>query len=275
MMNMNYIKFELLWTTLFISLAVPCVALSNYDGYQHPAAIDIVKDNGESFSIYPVNAFENNNEYRAYLEAIKDHNYGLRIQNTTHQRLGFVIAVDGRNIISGKKSHLKHNENMYILGPYETQIYKGWRTSSHDIHRFIFTHMNESYAHAFGDDSAMGVIAVSVFKENIPMLQNRSKEKANQKHAPASGKMSGSPAPIEDLAENEAGTGFGTQAHSHARYIQFNPMQTELAKYFYKYEWRETLCHKHIIDCGTQNNRFWPHHNYKIGFAPYPPGYYE
>jgi len=48
-----------------------------------------------------------------------------------------------------------------------------------------------------------------------------------------------------------------------------------LAKNFYKYEWRETLCQKHIIECGyhrhEKKNRFWPREDYEVGYAPHPP----
>ena len=275
MLNMNFFKFGLLWVTLFTSLTTPCVALSNYDRINHSVAIDIIKDNGESFSIYPVKNRMPKYEYRAYLEAINGQNYGLRVRNYTNQRLGFVIAVDGRNIISGEKSYLKYNENMYILEPFETQTYMGWRTSSNDIHRFYFTEKDDSYAQAFGDDSAMGVIAIAVFEENLPKLRVKKHKESAKQRAPSAGRVFENSAPAEDRAESEAGTGFGEHSSSHARRVQFNPKRTELVKYFYKYEWRETLCHKQIIDCGTIKNRFWPHHNNEIGFAPYPPGYNE
>ena len=272
-MNMNFFKFGLLRMILLAGLTIPCIALSNYDSKFHSVAIDIIKDNGESFSIYPVKFRNPKNEYRAYLEAINGQNYGLRIRNYTNQRLGFVIAVDGRNIISGEKSHINYKENMYILGPYETQTYMGWRTSSSDIHRFYFTDKDDSYAQAFGDDTAIGVIAVAVYEENLPKLSSKKHKESAKQRAPSAGRVFENSAPAEDLAESEAGTGFGEHANSYARRVQFNPKRTELIKYFYKYEWRETLCHKQIIDCGTIKNRFWPHYNYKIGFAPYPPGY--
>ena len=259
--------------TLLTSLTIPCAALSSYDRNYHSVAIDIIKDNGESFSIYPVKSRKSKNEYRAYLEAVNGQNYGLRIRNYTSQRLGFVIAVDGRNIISGEKSYLKYNENMYILGPYETQIYSGWRTSSNDIHRFYFTDKDDSYAQAFGDDSAVGVIAVAVYEENLPKLRAKKHKESAKQRVPSAGRVFENSKPAEDRVESEAGTGFGEHANSHARRVQFSPKRTELVKYFYKYEWRETLCHKQIIDCGTRKNRFWPDHGYEIGFAPYPPGY--
>jgi len=39
----------------------------------------------------------------------------IEVKNRLNRRVGLVIAVDGRNIISGTKSWLRNNERMYIL----------------------------------------------------------------------------------------------------------------------------------------------------------------
>ncbi len=277
--------FKWLGILLALSLTAPCIAANKYDRNYVPinnqnVEIEIIADNGDAFSIYPVTHRHLKNEYRAYVEAINGENYSLQIRNRSNQRLGLVIAVDGRNIISGKRSNLKHNENMYIVGPYETQNYSGWRTSSKDIHRFYFTDMEESYAHAFGDDSATGVIAVAVYEEKRPFFANREKRKAKPsvQNAPSrSSDAAKGESVLMDQAENEAGTGFGEHETSHVRKVTFNAKRNAVMKSFYKYEWRETLCHKRIIHCGhrqpNKNNRFWPHDDYEVGYAPYPPGY--
>ena len=77
-----------------------------------------------------------------------------------------VIAIDGRNIISGKKSDLKNNEAMYIVDGNDYGEYDGWRTSGGRVHQFYFTDVAYSYAmRTFSDSSAMGVIAVAVYRE--------------------------------------------------------------------------------------------------------------
>lgn len=257
---------------LIIFLFLPSLVLSKYDSNQQLVEVDIVQDNGNILPVYPINSQYLKNEYRAYLQALKDENYSLRIQNHSNQRIGLVIAVDGRNIISGKKSHLKHKERMYILGPYETQSYSGWRTSSNDIHRFYFTNADTSYAQAFGDDSAMGVIAMAVFKENRPVHQeyklNSSKKPSAEKNRSHSSHTPSQEA--ESDAQGDAGTGFGAHQNSYARSVHFNPERSPEIKYFYKYEWKEVLCKKQIIECRQPNNRFWPKQRYELGFAPHP-----
>lgn len=271
-------EFGLLWMLFAFSLTFPCLASSKFDQIYQPVEIEIIADDGKRFSIYPVTQRHLKNEYRAYVEALNGENYSLNIRNHSNQRLGLVIAVDGRNIISGKKSKLKHNENMYILGPHETQSYSGWRTSSKDIHRFYFTESENSYAEAFDDDSAMGVIAVAVYEEKQPLFTRRDKKSTakpsvqapNRSHDSAAGESA-----TMDKAETEASTGFGKHETSHVRRVQFNAKRSSLAKNFYKYEWREALCQKRIIDCGyprhEKKNRFWPKDDYEVGYAPHPP----
>ena len=200
----------------------------------------------------------------------------MRVHNRSNQRLGLVIAIDGCNIISGEKSHLKNHEEMYILDPYEMQTYSGWRASDTTIHRFYFTDIEESYAHAFGDDSAMGVVAVAVFVEDKPKRQlPQLTHNANRPlpvtpdHAPAMTRS------MVTKREREAGTGFGEYAVSHVSYVHFNAEHAAQIKYFYRYEWRETLCQKKIIDCEAASNRFWPQADNAIGFAPYPPHHHR
>ena len=68
----------------------------------------------------------------------------------------------------------------------------------------------------------------------------------------------------------QPGTGFGDEQYSRVRLVHFDPVATASSRYFFKYEWRESLCKKGIIECGVHPlNRFWPEAQ---EFAPYPPG---
>ena len=55
---------------------------------------------------------------KVYAEAARGDQYTILVRNRLARRVGVVLAVDGRNIISGQKSWLKNNERMYILEPY-------------------------------------------------------------------------------------------------------------------------------------------------------------
>jgi hypothetical protein len=118
--------------------------------------IEIVDDWGRTFHQHPVSS--GGHTTRAYVEAKRGTNYSIRVSNNSEDRIGLVIAVDGRNIISGKKSHLHRSERKYVLGPYQTAEYEGWRTAKNRVSRFYFTDAAYSYAEAFDDASAMGVL---------------------------------------------------------------------------------------------------------------------
>src|SRR3990172_12246844 len=126
-------------------------------------AIEVVSDRGTVFQAIPHKDYRTGGTRvsKRYLEAHKGENYGIVITNRTPERVGVVIAVDGRNIITGKRSDLGNTESMYIVNAYETARYDGWRTSQEQVHRFYFTDAADSYSvKTFADSSAMGVIAM-------------------------------------------------------------------------------------------------------------------
>jgi hypothetical protein len=50
--------------------------------------------------------------------------------------------------------------------------------------------------------------------------------------------------------------------------VEFVARSNADSRHFIKYEWRETLCRKHLVECG-EKNRFWDEST--LGFAPPPP----
>ncbi len=115
----------------------------------------------------------------------------------------------------------------------------------------------------------MGVIAVAVFREKDrpqPVLEQKRKEAT-----PAALSSSGAGRNREKaLADESAGTGFGDAQYSPVIRVEFEPERIPVQKTLVKYEWRETLCRKGILQCGPdRKNRLWD----QDGYAPYPPGY--
>lgn len=230
-------------------------------GIGNSVEVRVRSDGGGFMPMYPLHG--HGHSLKAYLEAVKGDGYGIVVRNLLNRRVGVVIAVDGRNIISGKKSRLRTNERMYILGPYETGEFNGWRTGRDRVNRFYFTDASDSYAAAFRDESAMGVIAVAVYPEvrrfEAPM--DMTLEGGRAKSAPSARAQSES-----------AGTGFGREEYSPARVVAFEPEADAVEKVYLKYEWRSTLCRRGIIDCEVgwnRPNRMWD----EDGFAPHPPGW--
>ena len=223
--------------------------------------VQIRSESGRILQHYPVSAHFPNR--RAYVEAVKGDHYSIIVRNLLNRRVGLVVAADGRNIISGKQSWLRNDERMYILEPYEQGEFKGWRTSPYSINRFYFTEVADSYAAAFHDESAMGVIAVAVYPEvqrhDEPAELSPAPPRATQRDTSAKSEM------------GAAGTGFGRQEHSPARVVAFEPESVAAEKVYLKYEWRSTLCRQGIVRCEPSRpprNRLWDEGD----FAPPPPG---
>jgi hypothetical protein len=249
--------------------------LSTAQASSSPVTVEIIGPDGRLFREIPVNARDG--ALRSYLQAEKGAHYQVRVRNVSGERLGLVIAVDGRNIINGKKSDLARSEPMYVLDAWSTQDYAGWRANLEAINEFYFTDWNDSYAEAFGDRSARGVIALAVYREApLPPVYE-----PNRYHPEGSSDSAAVPAPppsaradraLEKSAGGQsrgesAGTGYGDRRVDHAVRVEF-VARHQAARHFIKYEWRDTLCRKQVIDCG-EKNRFWDEST--LGFAPPPP----
>ena len=107
-----------------VILMVAAVSAHSYSGssLRGGVGIEVITEGGSTFQIIPHKDFWKGGTHiiKKYLEAKRGENYGIIIHNKTPERIGVVIAVDGRNIISGKKSDLKSSEDMYIVNGYET-----------------------------------------------------------------------------------------------------------------------------------------------------------
>ncbi len=268
---------QLIFSSLLVFLGVVMSAATMASGVvrTHQVGIEIVADDGSVFARYELLDGSQGETLRAYLEAERDRNYGVRVHNHTGGRIGLVIAVDGRNIISGEKSRLQSSEPMYVLGAHEQATYQGWRTSDTRVQRFFFTDVENSYAEAWGDRSAMGVIAVAAFRE-APQVHPRrqsGRQEMAPKPAPSTELRSGKSMPSADAA-SAPGTGFGDSHHSRSVRVQFKPRRHAFVKQFLKYEWHESLVRLGIIREAPPVNRFWPEQLGQVQrFAPYPPGY--
>lgn len=257
--------------------------------------VRIISDDGRSLPTYPVKM--RSGLKKVYAEAVKGDHYRIEVRNRLDRRVGLVIAVDGRNIISGEKSWMKNSERMYILEPYGSGEFSGWRSSGDHVNRFYFTSVPDSYAAAFGDRSAMGVISVAAYPE---LRRYRPQPRIQSQSAPAwqrdqAGKGSGmadraesapaaaAPAPSGELSRNHAakaekksldsaGTGYGHEEYSPVQVVAFEPEGRAVETIHLKYEWRSTLCRLGVITCDVPprrySNRLWDNG----GYAPPPPG---
>jgi len=257
--------------------------------------VRIVTDGGRTLATYPVKS--RYNIKKVYAEAVKGEHYRIEVTNRLNRRVGVVIAVDGRNIISGGKSWMKNSERMYILEPYGSGEFSGWRSSNDRINRFYFTDVPDSYAAAFGDESAMGVISVSAFPEvqrfqPPPQIHSRAyPERQHDLYGRGNGAAdraeaappAAAPAPAGEMSTNRAakaeskslesaGTGYGYEEYSPVQIVTFEPESRAVETIHFKYEWKATLCKLGVLQCDRpprhKPNRLWDYG----GYAPPPPG---
>jgi len=232
--------------------------------------LNVIDDTGRAFKTYPA-ASEAHDLARNYLEAAPGARFRLRIHNPHAERIGVVVAVDGRNIISGQRSELVIGEAMYVIDAHHTQVFSGWRTDAEHVRAFYFTDAGDSYAGAWGDYSAMGTIAVAVFREHRAVIGRAEEDSAQESNARPAESFAPSRTrkrKARGADESQAGTGFGEQQWSKSRRVHFVAGGPAAFRQIVKYEWRESLCRRNVTTCGS-GNRMWP----QIGYVPYPPGY--
>jgi hypothetical protein len=240
--------------------------------------VTIVDEYGYRLPLYDADG--NFKMKKSYMQALQQQEYSIEVRNKTSRRVGFVVAVDGRNIITGKPSYLKSREKMYILNPHQVSTFRGWRSSNNIVNRFYFTDESQSYSAAFNDYSAMGVIAVAAFFEKQPKNPPHNIRGTSKNRKPdysTSSRNSKNPS-----ASASAGTGWGDSEHSPTTKVKFVAQKRAFTKHLIKYEWHDRLCEMDIIHCHNNNryssksskssdsrsNRLWNDNN---GYAPPPP----
>jgi len=263
---------------IMLMLLSPTVWAQRFDS--RDVEVEVVNDRGRPFPQYPLRRGGGSTVYKAHLEAVRGSNYSIRIRNRSDQRIGVVIAVDGRNVISGDRSNLRPDERMYVLEPGQRETYEGWRTGRNRVNRFYFTDAGDSYAGAWGDSSAMGVIAVAAFREAVsyppPRPQPWSDDREDNRRSDERRMQSAPPAAADTPRSMQAapGTGYGESEWSPARRVEFEPARRPFARFFLKYAWRDTMCREGVIDCGGNRprpyNRLWDEND---DYAPPPPRY--
>jgi hypothetical protein len=162
------------------------------------------------------------------IEAKFGERYRIRVHNNSSMRVGLVVSIDGRNIISGKRSYSRNSESMYVLDPWQSSSFSGWRSSMHQVQRFYFTDEEDSYAGRLGDYSSIGWIKVAVFHTRYV-----------------------SPPPLkyqeQDLAKTRSsrpGTGYGEGQNSQAQRVSFDPENFASQLIKIKYEWPDNRIHE-------------------------------
>jgi hypothetical protein len=179
---------------------------------------------------------------RGYVLGTPGQEYGIRVCNTTGERLLAVMSVDGVNILSGETA--SPAQSGYVLSAYECADINGWRTSSASTAAFYFTTLADAYSTRTGRPDNVGVIGVAFFRERqhrvtwkdapakiaaAPAAEAARRQDAGAADAMGESKSnSASGARGEMAAERDApapmakiGTGYGRQEQSYVQTTRF------------------------------------------------------
>ena len=91
----------------------------------------------------------------------------------------------------------------------------------HAINEFYFTDWSDSYAEAFGDRSARGVIAVAVYGEVAPPPRMRQPYDESDRSADAASAPAAGAAEKSARRDESPGTGYGDRRVDHAVEVEF------------------------------------------------------
>lgn len=240
-----------------------------------------------------------------YFQAFRGKNYSLVVRNTTPERVGVLISVDGLNVVNGQRSSLSNREAMYVLDPYESATIQGWRTSLRDVRRFVFVDEERSYAsrtdQANGD---MGWIRVNSFRErqervtwrdDRPQVRERSdRDRLNDRNESESGRE-GTSEPRSNQAppsvgessqggdlraqksadrlhsapqsDEAPGTGWGEQRWDPVRQTHFTAMPSATDHMVLRYEYASGL---RALGIFPRERRIFERERGEMGYAPPP-----
>lgn len=225
---------------------------------------------------------------RSYFQAFRGRNYSIVVRNTTGQRVGFVMAVDGLNVVNGERSRMAHNESMYVLDPYETATIRGWRTSLSEVRRFVFVDEERSYAERTGQANAdMGWIRVHAFREHRPLAWGRPKynyrgdeprpleSEAPRAEAAPEARRDAAKGNAQDLHgqrsmdESAPGTGWGDRRHDPVQRTEFRAERSAVDRISLRYEYANGL-RALGIEPVRHRNRVWEREHGDLGFSKPP-----
>jgi hypothetical protein len=214
-----------------------------------------VEVEGQSTPLYP----SPRGDARLYFQAFKGRNYGVRLTNQTAQRVAVLLTVDGLNVIDGNRSAQSNREPMYVLDPWESTVIRGWRTSLHEIRRFVFVDEQRSYAERTGQGNGdLGWIRVTTFREagarprykpqtdwnsQDEFGQRQESKAAPESAAPPMAGLQGGDDARAPLTRNDSapGTGWGDRRVDTVTQTDFRPVATASDRFVLRYEYASGL----------------------------------
>jgi hypothetical protein len=210
--------------TLLISLALLLTSACSLLSARPLVDVSVVdRDTGEWLRQYP-------HRGDTWVAGTPGNRYGVRLTNTTGERVLVVLSVDGINAVTGQTA--APSQAGYVLEPWESAEIAGWRKSLDDIAQFVFTDLGDSYAARTERPRNVGVIGVAVFQESRPRYypapmpsisrgREYERDEAKSASAPAAAEGQMREQAADSAARQSMGTGHGQREWSPVGQTQF------------------------------------------------------
>ncbi|MET0682965.1 MAG: hypothetical protein ABWZ29_06455 [Casimicrobiaceae bacterium] len=198
-------------------------------------SIDVVtRPDGQVLPVY-------GKDGRSFVVGTPGLEYGIRVCNTTGNRVLAVMSVDGVNVVSGETA--SPAQSGYVLSGHECADINGWRKNLATTAAFYFTELPDAYATRTGRPENVGVIGVAFFRERpqritwkdspriaaAPATESARRQDAGASDAMGESKSSSAPAARAEIAAEmpapapiaKIGTGHGRQEQSYVQTTRF------------------------------------------------------
>src|SRR6476661_9812649 len=153
--------FPMLRTTLLLGSLLATTLLASPQAHAALVDIDLVdRDTGQWL---PETPFRGD----TWVAGMPGHRYGVRLTNTSGERVLVVLSVDGVNAVTGQTA--RPSQAGYVLEPWQSTEIAGWRKSMDDVAQFVFTDLPDSYAARTGRPQNVGVVGIAVYREARPV----------------------------------------------------------------------------------------------------------
>ena len=139
-----------------LSGAAPAQAQAHAQG---PYSFDIVV-NGQAQPMYLWGG-------RAYVAGVFGAAYEIRVNNRSDRRVEAVVAVDGRDVVTGQPIDPRRHRG-HLVPAWATTSIAGFRSTESSVATFRFSTIPRSYAWRTGTAWGIGTIRVWVFEESVP-----------------------------------------------------------------------------------------------------------
>jgi hypothetical protein len=153
---------------------------------------------------------------RRWIVGTPGEEYGIRVCNTTGERVLAVMSVDGVNIVSGETA--APSQSGYVLSANECYEINGWRKSNSTTAAFYFTELPDAYATRTGRPDNVGVIGVAFFREKPQraVWKDSPKIAAARPPEPMARQDAGAPSAAAEAPPNDAARQRGEAATASA-----------------------------------------------------------